>query len=49
MIYTAKELNAMCRHLTLAGRNEEGELEWIGTPTQWSNLMGELNEDENTN
>lgn len=44
MIYTARELNAMCRHLALAGQNEDGELEWIGTSRQWSDLQGELNE-----
>lgn len=42
----AKELNAYLRHLTLAGRNEEGELEWIGTPEDWSNLQVELNQEQ---
>jgi len=35
MIYLAKELLPMLRHLTLAGQNEEGELEFIGTDLQW--------------
>lgn len=28
-------LLAKLRTLTLAGQNEEGELEWIGTDRQW--------------
>lgn len=34
-IYTAKELLAKLIHLTLAGQNPDGELEWIGTNEQW--------------
>lgn len=35
MIYTAKDLLAKLTYLTLAGQNEEGELEWIGTKEDW--------------
>lgn len=37
----AYELLAKLRHLTLAGRNEEGELEWIGTTRQWDETIFE--------
>jgi hypothetical protein len=33
----AYDLLAKCRHLTLAGINKDGELEWIGTYQQWIN------------
>ena len=35
MIYQALELRAKLKHLTLAGQNPDGELEWIGTNEQW--------------
>lgn len=31
----AYELLARCRHLVLAGRDEDGDLEWVGTKEQW--------------
>ncbi len=31
----AYELLSKLRNLTLAGQNEDGELEWIGTTKQW--------------
>jgi len=31
----AYELLAKLRRLTLCGQNEEGELEWVGTSSQW--------------
>jgi len=35
MIYLAKELLPKLRHLTLVGKTESGELEFIGTDLQW--------------
>jgi hypothetical protein len=35
MIYTAKELLLKLKNLVLAGKNEDGRLEWIGTDKQW--------------
>jgi hypothetical protein len=37
MILTAGEFLNYCKAgLTLVGRNEEGELEWVGTDKQWT-------------
>ena len=35
MIYQALELQIKLKHLTLAGQNPDGELEWIGDTNQW--------------
>ena len=42
----ACQLLPKLRHLTLAGQNEEGELEWIGTSKEWrlAELEEHLNE-----
>jgi hypothetical protein len=32
---TASEILSKCRHLTLCGQDEHGELEWIGTTDQY--------------
>jgi hypothetical protein len=37
----ASELLGNCRHLTLAGVDDEGNLEWIGTYQQWVNAQVE--------
>lgn len=37
----AYELLARLKYLTLAGQNEDGELEWIGTFTDWQNVTKE--------
>jgi hypothetical protein len=37
MIYLNAELRAKLEHLVLAGQDEEGRLEWIGTEKQWNN------------
>lgn len=34
----AYELLARCRHLTLCGVDEYGELEWLGTLEHWNSL-----------
>lgn len=31
----AYELLARCRHLTLTGQDDDGELEWVGTKEKW--------------
>lgn len=38
------ELRAKLNNLTLAGQNEDGELEWIGTNEQWSTVESYLRE-----
>jgi hypothetical protein len=38
MFYIAYQLLAKLRQLTLVGQNADGELEWIGTTSQWNNL-----------
>lgn len=38
----AYELLGKLRCLTLAGQNEDGELEWIGTMEQWNKVDGEM-------
>lgn len=42
----AKNLLSKLRHLVLAGKNEEGELEWIGTEKQWNRAQTEENLNE---
>ena len=39
-IHIACELLAKLTHLTLAGQNDEGQLEWIGTDKQWEKANG---------
>jgi hypothetical protein len=40
MVLIAREfLNHIKAGLTLAGQDEEGNLEWIGTSEQWTKLM----------
>ena len=34
----AYELLARCKHLTLCGVDEDGELQWIGTAQQWGDV-----------
>lgn len=36
------ELQVFLEHLVLAGQNEDGELEWIGTEEQWQRVRAEL-------
>lgn len=38
MIYTAQELLPYLTHLTLAGKDNEGNLEWIGIKKDWDNV-----------
>lgn len=38
MIYTARELLIKLTYLTLAGQNNDGELEWIGNDKQWTKV-----------
>jgi len=40
------ELRAKLNNLTLAGQNEKGELEWIGTNEEWNNVESYLRERE---
>lgn len=42
-MYTAKELNIHCKHLTLVGM-EEGRLGWMGTPQEWDKVAKETGE-----
>lgn len=42
MIYTARELLAKLRHLTLVGQNEKGELEWVGTDKNWRSVNTDI-------
>jgi hypothetical protein len=42
----AYELLARCRHLTLAGQDEDGELEWMGTQEHWREVEKEIAENE---
>lgn len=37
----AYKLLARLNHLVLAGQNEDGELEWIGTDKQWDKVVQE--------
>lgn len=37
----AYELLARCKHLTLGGQDEDGELEWIGTKEQFERVEAE--------
>lgn len=39
MITTARELLIKLTYLTLAGQNEDHELEWIGTQDQWNKVQ----------
>jgi hypothetical protein len=39
MIYTANELLLKLKHLTLAGQNEDGELEWVGEKKDWDKIV----------
>lgn len=34
-VITASELLSKLNHLTLVGKNDEGQLEWIGTQKDW--------------
>jgi hypothetical protein len=36
MVHEAKELSAKLDNLTLAGQNEAGELEWVGSRNEWN-------------
>ena len=36
MIQEAYELLARCKHLVLAGVDDDGDLEWIGTYQHWT-------------
>lgn len=38
--YTAKRLSMLLRVMTLAGQDEHGDLQWIGTKQMWSNCCG---------
>lgn len=40
-VMQASELLGNCRHLTLCGVDEDGNLEWIGTGQQWVNAQVE--------
>ena len=42
MIWKAYELLAYLRHLTLSGTSDDGDLEWIGTTDQWSNVHRDI-------
>ncbi len=42
MIEIAQELLVKLNHLTLAGRNEDGDLEWIGDDMDWKRVDAEL-------
>lgn len=45
MVYQAQELLLKLTHLTLAGQNYFGELEFIGTNEQWAKAtLANLNE-----
>lgn len=38
MVYTAYELLAKLRYLTLIGQNYDSELEWVGTTEKWNKV-----------
>jgi len=42
MIYIARELLINLTYLTLAGQNEDKELEWIGNDEQWNKVQWAL-------
>ena len=38
-MFIARDLNRKLNHLVLAGQNEDGELELIGTPVDWDKAV----------
>jgi hypothetical protein len=45
-MFIARDLNRRLTHLILVGKNEDGELEWLGTPEDWD--KGVCSDCENT-
>ncbi len=43
----AYQLLSHLKHLTLAGRDEHGDLEWIGTVDKWEKVENEIEAFEN--